>query len=117
MSLVDPSSVNAPETATPGTVGANEYTNRAFTIAFQPFKAGSGAKLAANTGIVYIVKKALAGAGGTTDTGTIIAALRSTDAPFILPYNANVRDSYNLYEFYIDSDTAADGCQVTAYIA
>jgi hypothetical protein len=116
MSLVDPAFVNAPETPTPGTVGANEYTMRAQQIIFQAYKAGAAPpKFAANTGNIYVVKKPLAGAGGVGDTGTVIAIL-TPGQTFVLgsaPLNRNV---FNLYEFLIDADTAADGCTVTAII-
>jgi hypothetical protein len=121
MSLVDAAFVNAPETPTPGTSGANEYASRAMTIDFYPFKATGSAspKLTANSGVVYIVRKPTGapGTGVINDVGVIVAALRSTDAPFRIPFNALDRNTYNLYEFYIDADTANDGCQVTAYIA
>jgi hypothetical protein len=115
MSLVDSSFVNAPEKPTPGTVGANEYTNRAQQIIFQAYKVGSGTKLGANTGTIYIVKPPLAGAGGVGDTGTIVTAL-TPGQTFVLSSAPENRNVFNLYEYYIDADTAADGCQVTAII-
>jgi hypothetical protein len=118
MSLVDPSSVNAPETATPGTVGSDEYTCRAYAIIFMPFKAGSGTILAANTSnkLVYVVRKPTAGNGGTADTGVVVIALRPGDPPFVLTGAALNRNMFNLYEFFIDADSAGDGMQVTALI-
>lgn len=119
MSLVDATLRDAPETLNPSATGVPgaEYTNRAYAIIFQGFKAGAAPpKLAANTGVVYVVKKNLSGAGGQGDVGTVIAAIRATDPPFIL-YSAPLnRNSFNLYEFFIDADTANDGCQVTAVI-
>lgn len=122
MSLVDSTNKNAPETAVggptvsgPGGVG-DEYTCRAQQIIFQAAKAGAAPpKFAANTGIVYIVKKALAGAGGQSDVGTVIKAL-AVGETFILGSSAQVRNVFNLYEFFIDADTANDACQVTAVI-
>ena len=118
MSLVDPSFTGAPETLTPLYPGGPypEYTMRAYSILFQGFKAGAAPpKLAANTGIVYVVKKPI-GTGGVGDVGTVIAAIRATDPPFWL-YSAPLnRNTLNLYEYYIDTDTAADACQVTAII-
>jgi hypothetical protein len=117
MSLVDSGFTGAPETATPGTAGAAEYTNRAYAIIFQGFKAGAAPpKLAANTGVIYIVKTPIAAAGGVADVGTVIAAIRPTDPPFILTSAPLNRNTLNLYEYYIDADTAADGCQVVAII-
>lgn len=118
MSLVDSTNVNAPETPTPGTAGADEYTSRAQQIIFQSYKAGAGPPLlAANTAakLVYIVRKPTAGNGGTADTGVVIAAL-SPGQTFILGSAALNRNVFNLYEYFIDADTALDGCQVTAII-
>jgi hypothetical protein len=114
MSLVDPTNLGAPETTTPGTAGAPEYTNRCYAIIFQGFKAGAAPpRLAANTGVIYIVRKTTT---GVADVGNVIAAIRQTDAPFVLTAAALNRDSLSPYEFYIDADTAADGCQVTLLI-
>lgn len=118
MSLVDAAFANAPETPTPGTTGAGEYTRRAMTVVFQGFKAGAAPpKLAANSGVVYVVRKPISGSGAPNDVGVVIAAIRASDPPFVLPFSALDRNTYNLYEFYIDADTANDGAQVTAFIA
>lgn len=118
MSLVDPTSVNAPESPTPGTSGSDEYTSRATAIIFQPFKPGSGTILAANTAnkLVYIVRKATAGNGGTADPGVVVAALRPGDPAFVLYAPALDKNIFNPYDFYIDADTAGDGMQVTLLI-
>jgi hypothetical protein len=116
MSLVDPSFKNAPETPTPGTIGANEYTNRAQQILFQAYKAGAAPpKLTYNTGNIYIVRKPLAGAGGVSDVGTVIECLIPGQT-WSLGSAALVRNVFNLYAFYIDADTVGDGCQITAII-
>lgn len=113
MSLVDSTYVNAPETPTGANV--NEYTNRAQQILFQGFKAGAAPpKLATNTGNVYVVRVPQ-GSGGRSDVGTVIAVI-PPGGSFILGSAALVRNVFNLYEYYIDADTAADGCQVTAII-
>jgi hypothetical protein len=118
MSLVDSTSLAAPETPTTYGGQVPEYTNRAWSIIFMPYHAGAAPpKLAANSGNVYIVKKPLAGDGGVGDVGTVIACLRPTDPPFVLTAAAMDRNIYNLYEYFIDADTATDGCQVTALIA
>lgn len=118
MSLVDSANVNAPESPSPGTSGADEYTSRAQKIIFQPFKAGAGTLLGANTTskLVYIVRKPTAGNGGMSDTGVIIAALRPGDPPFVLDAAAQDRNVFNLYQFFIDADSAGDGVLVTAII-
>lgn len=117
MSLVDPTQKNAPENPTPGGVdGASEYTSRAQQIIFQAFKAGAAPpKSAANTGNIYIVRKAIAGAGGASDTGTLIYTL-VPGASLFLGSAALNRNVFNLYEFFIDADSANDGVQVTAII-
>lgn len=116
MSLVDSTNKNAPESPTPGTVGADEYTCRAQQIIFQAFKAGGGPpKVVVNAGIIYIVKKPLAAAGGISDLGTVIAILTAGQT-FTLGSAARNLNVYNLYEYFIDADTANDACQVTAII-
>lgn len=113
-SLVDPSGVNNPNTPTPGTSGADEYTENAQQLIFQAFKAGAAPpKLAPNTGNVYVVRKALAGAGGVGDVGTVVAVLIPGQT-FILSSSAMTKNVYNLYRYFIDADTANDACQVTA---
>ena len=84
MSLVDATNVNQPETPTPGTAGADEYTSRAQQIIFQALKAGAGPpSLANNTGIVYIIKKGTStGTGNATDKGVIIKALVPGEAVY-----------------------------------
>jgi hypothetical protein len=116
MSLVDSLFTDAPETPTPGTVGADEYTSRAYSIIFMPLKAGAGTMLGANTAnkLVYVVRKPI---GSTSDTGGIVIALRPGDPAFVLTGNPMERNIFNLYAFYIDADTAGDGVQVTAIIA
>lgn len=118
MSLVDSASVNDPNAPSPGTVGADEYTVSAQQIIFQAVKAGAGPPLisaAANTGFIYIVRKATTGNGGTADTGVIVKALAPGET-FILGSSALVKNVFNLYRYFIDGDTAGNGCQVTAII-
>ena len=117
MSLVDSTNVNAPESPTPGTSGADEYTSRAQQIIFQAYKAGAGTILAGNTTnkLVYVVRKPTPGNGGTGDTGVVVVAL-SPGQTFVLGSAALDRNVYNLYEYFIDADTAGDGIQVTAII-
>lgn len=123
MSLVDAGNVNAPESPVPpaavgGVVPANtgnEYPPRAQQILFQAFKSGGATRLAVNTGNIYIVKKALAGAGGTTDVGTVLIVL-TPGQTFSLGSAALNRNVFNPYEYFIDADTANDGMQVTLII-
>lgn len=118
MSLVDAANVNAPESPTPGTSGADEYTPRAQQIIFQSVKAGAAPPLlAANTAakFVYIVRKPTGGNGGTGDTGVIVKAL-SPGETFILTAAALNRNALNPYRYFIDADTVGDGCLVTLII-
>jgi hypothetical protein len=118
MSLVDPTFINAPEVQTrPGVVTGAEYTMRAWSIIFEGFKAGlAPPRFAANTGIVYVVRQTTTASGLSADTGIVIAAIRPTDPPFILTSAALNRNDFNLYQFFIDADTAADACNVCALI-
>lgn len=114
MNLVDAAKTDAPETASGAT--SAEYTPRCSALIFQGFKAGAAPpRLGANTGVVYVVMKSV-GVGGVGDVGTVIAALRATDPPFILTAAALNRDVLSPYMFMIDADTANDGCQVTLLI-
>ena len=72
MSLVDPSSLAAPQTATPGTAGAPEYTVRCNQIVIQGMKTNSGNGLTNNTGNIYVILKASTGSNNRTDMGCIV---------------------------------------------
>jgi len=112
--LVDSAAVNAPESATSAT--SDEYTRRAQQIIFQAYKAGAAPpKLALNTGNIYIIKKALAGAGGVGDVGTVVVVLQPGQT-FTLGSAPLDRNVFNLYDYYVDADTANDACQVMAII-
>jgi len=110
MSLVDPNSVNAPETLT--STLSYEYTIRAQQIVFQAYRAGASAKLQTNTGYIYVVMKNTTGNGGTTDIGIVVATLQ-TGTTFTLTSSSLNRNVFNPYEFYIDADNASDGAMVT----
>ena len=121
MTLVDSANVNAPQTPTPGTAGANEYTVRAYGIIFQACKAGASHGLAAAVGNVYICRAGVQGAGNRDDYGSIIAVLPSAtpNLPFptftLLAASLN-RDVISPYRYYIDADNASDGALVTLWI-
>lgn len=115
MSLVDPSNVNDPSTATPGTSGANEYTERCNQIAFYAVKAGAAHGLTTNTGNIYIVRKGVQGAGNRDDYGSIVAVLFPGQEYTLLP-SALVRDGFNPYRYSIDADNANDSALVTLII-
>ena len=116
MSLVDPSSVNAPETVS--TTSAYEYTIRAQQIFFQAMKPGASHGTAFNASQVYLVQYAArtgTGAGNRDDSGTLIWTFQPGDPLFLAsaPMNRNV---FNPYDLYLDADTAGDGCYVTLII-
>lgn len=107
MSVVDPNSLYAPGTATPGTAGATEYSCRAQQIAFQACK--SVAPFVDNTGAVYIlVAPAGSGTGNKTDSGVIVHALQPGETFFLAsaPLNVNV---FSGYDFWLDADNSGDG--------
>lgn len=109
MSLVDPTNINAPESATSAT--SKEYAPRAQQIIFQAFKASVTPPT--NATAIYVVRKgAGAGSGNRSDLGTIVAIL-SPGQTFILSSSAQNRDVFNPYRYLIDADSANDACQVT----
>lgn len=114
--LVDPTSANAPETVAIGPSISDEYTRRAQQIIFQGYKAGAAPpKLANNTGNMYVIRKPLAGAGGVGDVGTVIAVVQPGQT-FVLASAPMDRNVFNLYDYFIDVDTANDAAQVSAII-
>lgn len=116
MSLVDAAGADDPSAPTSSTSG--EYTAAAQQIIFQAIKAGAGPPLisaAANTGFIYIVRKPTAGGGGTGDTGVIVKALAPGET-WVLGSSALVRNVFNPYRYFVDGDTAGNGCQVTLII-
>jgi hypothetical protein len=115
-SLIDPSDVNEPDTPTPGTSGAGEYTIRAQQILFQGVKSNAGSGTVNNTGNIYIVREgAGGGSGNRTDFGSIVAVI-APGQTFILGSAALNRNVYNPYRYFIDADNANDACQVTLII-
>lgn len=114
--LVDPTNLNAPETPAIGPSASDEYTRRAQQILFQGYKAGAAPpKLANNTGNMYVIRKPLAGAGGVGDVGTVIAVVQPGQT-FVLASAPMDRNVFNLYDYFIDVDTANDAAQVSAII-
>jgi len=118
MSLVDPSSVNAPTTTAANSAGVQEYTTRCQQIQVQGYKAGAGGNgLQSNTGNVYLMKKAEAttGSGNRTDYGVMVAVITPQQTIFYgsAAFNRNV---FGPYEYYIDADNANDGALVTLII-
>jgi hypothetical protein len=117
MSLVDPTSLQAPETPTTYGGGVQEYTVRAQQITFEAFKAGATPpRFAFNAGNIYIVQKPTAAGGGAGDVGTVLWIL-TPGGSWNLGSSARNNNVYSPYELFIDGDTAGDGCQVTLNIA
>lgn len=115
MSLVDPASTDAPETPTPGTSGADEYTARCNQIVFYGVKALNGG-LGPNTGNVYVMRKGVQGSGGRSDYGSCVAILFPGQAYTLVP-SALVKDGFSPYRYSIDADNAGDSALVTLLIA
>lgn len=114
-SLVDPTGVNNPNTAS-GTT-SDEYTRRCNQIIIQGMK-DSGTGLTNNTGNIYLILKGGTAAGGSdnrTDKGAIILTIPSGTTAVIAasPLNRNVFTPYNLF---LDADNAGDAGQVTLVI-
>jgi hypothetical protein len=119
MSLVDPSSYNAPETATAiepaGSAQNDEYTSVFQQIMFQGFTSNAGTGVISNQGNVYIMRKGVQGAGNHTDFGSMVAVLSPGQTIFIGSAPRN-RDTFSGYQFYIDADTANDSALVTGFV-
>jgi hypothetical protein len=113
-SLVDPTGVNAPESATSAT--SAEYTVRAQQIYVQGMKSNSGSGLTNNTGNIYVcLKPAGSGSGGRADTGVIVLAVPAGQTGVIASSAMN-RNVFTPYQLYIDADNASDAAQVTLVI-
>jgi hypothetical protein len=123
MSLIDPTSLNAPETATPAfsanntgaAVAVNEYTVTCQQIIVQGFKSNSGSGLTPNTGNVYLMLKGAGGSGNRTDFGAMVLCVASglTAVLASAPTNVNV---FNPYKLFLDADNANDGALITLVI-
>lgn len=114
MSLVDPSSVNAPESATSAT--SNEYTPRANQVVFQGMKPGASHGLVPNTGYVYILMKGVgAGSGNYDDQGVLIGVI-PPGGSFSLASAPLNRNTISPYEIYLDADVASEGATVLLII-
>jgi hypothetical protein len=113
-SVVDPTNVNAPESATSAT--SDEYTVRAQQIFIQGMKSNAGSGLTNNTGNIYVLLKGVgAGTGNRTDTGVIVLTVPSGQTAVFAsaPMNRNV---FSPYELWIDADNAGDAAQCTLVI-
>jgi hypothetical protein len=113
MSLVDPTSVNAPESPTSTT--SNEYTVAAQQILFMgytPFGTATGHGLTFNIGNVYIMRRGVQGLGNRDDYGSLVKVLAPGET-FYLASAALVRNVYSPYRYYIDADNTTDGAIVT----
>jgi hypothetical protein len=113
-SVVDPSNVNAPESATSAT--SDEYTVRANQIVIQGMKSNAGTGMVNNTGNIYILLKGVgAGTGNRTDTGVLVLTVPTGQTAVIAaaPMNRNV---FSPYELWVDADNGGDAAQVTLII-
>lgn len=115
MSVVDPTNVNAPETATEA--GSNEYTPRAQRMMFMGYQPSAGAAAyIPNTGNVYIIRKpSSAGVGGKGDSGVLVKILAPAETWEIDAAALN-RNTFSPYRYSLDADTANDGAMITLFI-
>jgi hypothetical protein len=113
MSLVDPSSYNAPETAT-GT-HSGEYSELCQQIMFQGYKSNAGTGMLLNAGNVYIMRLGVAGSGNRTDFGAMVAVLSPGQTIFIGSAPRN-RDTFSPYRYFLDADNANDSALVTLFV-
>jgi len=113
MSVVDPTSNNAPGTPTNPT--NYPTTVRAEEIMVQAFRPGtSGTQL--NLGNIYIVRRgAGGGSGNRDDTGSIVATLVPGQTLFFTAAAVNV-NVWNPYRYSIDADNAGDGAFITLIV-
>ena len=122
-SLIDSTSVNAPETLTPGAsavntgaaTSSNEYTVTCQQIIVQGMTSNAGNGLKNNTGNVYLMVKGVQGLGNRTDFGAMVLAVTPglTAVLASAPADVNV---FSPYKFYLDADTANDGALITIVV-
>lgn len=116
-SLVDPSGVNAPGAATPGTAGADDYSRNIAQLIIVGVKSNSGTGVTSNTGNVYLMRAGVQGSGNHTDFGAMVAVIAPNATVYFPPTSAaQSRNRIGLYDYYIDADNAADSALVTALI-
>jgi len=113
MSVVDPTSDNAPGTPTNST--NYPTTIRAEEIMIQAFKpAASGTQF--NTGNIYIVRRgAGGGSGNRDDTGSIVATLTPGQTLFFTAAAVNV-NVWSPYRYSVDADNPGDGAFITLIV-
>lgn len=124
MSLVDASSVNAPNTldpSVPAVAGQYEYSPSVYQIQFQALKPGASHGTQVNAGNVYIVRQGVgSGSGNRDDSGAIIATLTPGTTTATTIYNfvtaPSNKNTFSPYRYYIDADNANDGAYVTLFI-
>ena len=112
MSNVDPTLVDAPETATGPT--SKEYSVRAQQIIIQGVKPNAGTGVTNNTGNIYVILKG-GGSNNHQDYGAI-AFVVGAGLTLSIGSAALNRNVFSPYELYIDCDTAGDAAQVTLLI-
>lgn len=122
MSLVDSTSLNAPDTATVAygpTTTATQYEYASVEvedIIITPMK--SVGPVVANTGAIYVIlNKIGAGTGNKTDSGATVMTIATGAAPTHLKTMlSNLQSKINPYNIYIDADNSNDGALVTLLI-
>jgi hypothetical protein len=114
MSLVDATSINAPNTAT--TTAALEYSPSVQQIFFLAVKPGASHGTQSNTGNIYIVRKGIQGVGNRDDYGSMVFSLGPGQNLFLSSAPLE-RNKFSPYRYFIDADNAGDSALVTLLIA
>jgi hypothetical protein len=114
-SLIDPTNINAPETATSSS--SDEYTRRANQIIIQGVKTNGGTGTTNNTGNIYVIVKGSPspGSNNRTDMGCIVLTVASGQTAVLAASPLN-RDAFTPYQLWIDADNANDAATVTLII-
>ena len=115
MSLVDPSNLNAPQTATPGTAGTGEFTVRCNQVIVQGMKSNGGNGLTNNTGNIYVIQKSSTGSNNRTDLGCIILVVPAGQTG-VIGSPAQETLKFSPYLLWVDSDNTGDGAQIMLII-
>lgn len=112
MSLVDPTNVNAPETAS--TSASQEYSPNVQQLIFRAIKPGASHGTQNNAGTIYILMAGDGtGSGDRDDYGCMVMALGPGES-FVLGSAPLNRNSFSPYKYLIDADNADDGALITA---
>lgn len=113
MSLVDPTSINAPETAGT-TAGTSLYVPTFQQLMFFGYKPNTHG-LQNNTGNVYLMLNGKQGAGNRDDYGAMVNVF-FPGGFFVLASAPAVVNVFSPYQYSLDADNAGDGCLVVGIV-